>query len=206
MEPPVVNNPQWRREHDDGRHLKFAAATEFARKLKRLMNLRDLSQSDLARAIWGETETAAGTPAAKNRDRISKYLAGRTVPDPITIKLLAETLGCDPAELAPTVVIQDAEHAHPEIQMTLIPGHSDRVHVTINCVMSLSSFLQIAAILQSDETRRAPTQAELQERDKPAQDTSQLRASILQNAGLTPLKAPPPLPANKPPRRKVTAA
>ncbi|MCB8829045.1 hypothetical protein LJD47_28955, partial [Escherichia coli] len=41
----------------------------FARRLQQLMVERGLSQSDLARTIWGETTNADGRTVARNRDR-----------------------------------------------------------------------------------------------------------------------------------------
>lgn len=174
----MPRNPIWRSDHEEGSHARFAAATDFSKKLRQKMAEADMSQSDLARELWGETETPRGTPAASHRYRISKYCAGRIVPDAHTLERLAIALKCDPSDLAPSVVIAEHEHDHPEMRVTMIAGRRDQVHLTLNSVMPLATFLQIMALIEAVPTR-APTQTELQTRDNPPLNREQQRAEIL---------------------------
>jgi len=194
----MSRDPQWARDHGQGQHLKFAASAEFSRKLRRIMREQQMSQSDLARALWGATQTPAGTPAARHRDRISKYCAGRTVPDPTTLLKLAKALHCRPEDLAPSIVVAEHEQEHPEMRMTLIAGRRDHVHVTLNTVLPLADFLQIAAIVERAKTR-APTEQETARHNNPGHGADVLRAAVLVGQKLPEVE---PDPAPKPARRR----
>lgn len=71
--------------------------TDFSQRLAQRMQAKGMSQSDLARAIWGSN--ADGT--ARNRDRISSYLQGRGLPTPENLEKLAKALDCKPDDLVP---------------------------------------------------------------------------------------------------------
>jgi transcriptional regulator with XRE-family HTH domain len=157
----------WRIDHDSGQHLRFAAAAEFSRKLQHLMNQREMSQSDLARLMWGQIEQASGYPAAKNRDRISKWLAGKRLPDGRSLEKLCQILECDASALAPSVVTGNAEAQHPELRMTVIAGHRDLVHLTFNTVLPLEAAVQMIAIYKAHNTR-GPSESEMTKRDNPS--------------------------------------
>lgn len=160
--------PTWAEAHDGSQsHLSFAVGVEFSRKLRELLEANGLTASDLARKIWGDSKpTPAGFVSAKNRDRISKYLAGKTLPDASTLALLAGALNAKPRDLAPQVVGKRLEREHPEIRMTVIAGHHDRVHLTLNAVMDLSTALKITALMRTAQAQ-APGRRELREREKP---------------------------------------
>jgi transcriptional regulator with XRE-family HTH domain len=72
----------------------------FAWRLHRCMQLKGLSNSDLARLMWGETTDLAGHRVARNRDMISLYLHGRRFPEPRQMERLAAVLGVGMVELA----------------------------------------------------------------------------------------------------------
>lgn len=146
----------------DGSHLRYAAAVEFSRKLRRLMAMKQLSQSDLARECWGEEETTQGYLAARGRDKINRYISGKQMPDPDSLMRMARALGVAEAELAPTVVGSALEREHPEIRMTMIAGHREHVHLTLDSVMPLECAVQIMAMFEKYQTRGA-TEAEREE-------------------------------------------
>ncbi len=120
----------------------------FARRLQQLMVERGLSQSDLARTIWGETTNADGRTVARNRDRISVYLKGKTVPDPVNLQKLAEALGVDPADLAPDVIGAAVERENPELSMTVVAGHSDKVYLRVNKLLPLQYAVKIVNVVE----------------------------------------------------------
>jgi len=105
----------------------------FGRRLQQLLDQRGWNYSDLARAVWGKTTTKSGYEVAKNRDRISVYVAGKAVPDPRNLKKIADTLGVEVAELAPDR-IGDAmiEQANPTYSITKVQGESDKVFLRVN--------------------------------------------------------------------------
>lgn len=173
--------PTWAEPHDTKSHLSFAVGTEFAQKLREALERAGLTPSDLARRIWGDAPpTAKGYVSAKNRDRISKYLAGKVIPDAATLKLLAEALRVPEESLAPQVVGTKLEREHPELRLTVISGHRDRVHLTINSAMPLSKALRMIALLEEKED---PEEAKLEMREKfSAVPADELSVSILKQA------------------------
>lgn len=54
----------------------------FARRLHVAMTAKGLSNSDLARAVWGETADGKGYKVARNRDRIGVYWSWVPRPSP----------------------------------------------------------------------------------------------------------------------------
>lgn len=75
------------------------AQTEFAARLKKLMEERGMTQSSLARELWGTIKDGRGYEVARNRDRISVYLAGLGLPEEDNAKSMAKILGCTVEDL-----------------------------------------------------------------------------------------------------------
>lgn len=151
--------PIWREGHD-GRHLKFAAAEDFALKLRTLLAEKDMSASDLARELFGTTVITGGYTAAKHRDRVSKWLKGRSLPDPKILEDICRVLNVNPAKLAPVVVAAGLGAEHPQYQMTEVPGHRDKVHFSFNSVIDTRLALRFVEMLLG-HSARAPTPEEL---------------------------------------------
>lgn len=70
-----------------------ADRAEFARLLKQHMKQRGWRNADLARAAFGESKDKQGRVGANNRDAVSAYVAGRTLPGAINRRKLAQALG-----------------------------------------------------------------------------------------------------------------
>ena len=88
----------------------------FARRLQELRTNKGLSQSDLARLIWGsQTNKHTGRLEARNRDRISVYEMGKAWPDPHNLVKIAAALGVSPEELAPDITAATVERENPEL-------------------------------------------------------------------------------------------
>lgn len=119
----------------------------FARRLHQLMLEKGMSQSDLAREIWGTTTNAQGRNVARNRDRISVYLKGDTIPETKNLGLLAKALGVEPHELAPDIMASAVDRENPEIAMTAIAGHADKVHLRVNKLVPLPIAAKIIDML-----------------------------------------------------------
>jgi transcriptional regulator with XRE-family HTH domain len=109
----------------------------FARKLHEAMTDRGLSQSDLAAEVWGRTTDSRGYDVAKGRDRISVYLQGKSIPDPANLKKIAEVLNMKVEDLAPDITASAVEKENPEIAMTAIAGHHDKVYLRVNKLVPL---------------------------------------------------------------------
>jgi transcriptional regulator with XRE-family HTH domain len=76
----------------------------FGQRLQQVLDQRDMTQSDLARVVWGKITLKNGYEGARNRDRISKYLRGLETPERSTVKKIAKALGVRASELAPEIV------------------------------------------------------------------------------------------------------
>ena len=106
---------------------------DFGRRLQQLLDQKGMNYSDLARAVWGKTTTKSGYEVAKNRDRISVYVAGKAFPDPRNLKKIADTLGVEIADIAPEHV-GDAmiDQQNPTYSITKVQGESDKVFLRVN--------------------------------------------------------------------------
>jgi transcriptional regulator with XRE-family HTH domain len=105
----------------------------FGRRLQRLLDQKGWNYSDLAREVWGKTTTKNGYEVAKNRDRISVYIAGKAFTDPRNLKRIADKLGVEIADLAPEHV-GDAmiEQPLPAYSITKVQGEGDKVFLRVN--------------------------------------------------------------------------
>lgn len=134
---------------------------DFARRLHKLMIERGMSQSELARAVWGEIERkdhrgnivlkGDGEPqmVARNRDRISVYLSGKGFPDQKNLAAIAKALRTTPEELAPDLVGAAVERESPEQSMTAIAGHPEKVLLRINKLLPLDVALRALNVINN---------------------------------------------------------
>jgi transcriptional regulator with XRE-family HTH domain len=117
------------------------------------MTAKGLSQSDLARAAFGTLQTKEGYEVAKNRDRISVYLAGKALPDPGNLKALADVLGMTVEELAPPPAVPAAVREAPSLAMHAIPGQQGMVQLQINMRVSVALAAKIMALIGEHENK-----------------------------------------------------
>ena len=76
----------------------------FAARLHKIMMDRGLTDSDLAKLIWGtRIDPATNYEVARNRDRVGVYLAGTGKPNRKTLKLMADKLNLPVTELMPEI-------------------------------------------------------------------------------------------------------
>ena len=73
----------------------------FANRLKYFRTARGWSQSDLARAVWGETTTKTGIVVAANRQAIAAYELMKSWPDKADLAKIAAALEVSDDESAP---------------------------------------------------------------------------------------------------------
>lgn len=119
----------------------------FARKLHEAITAKGMSPSDLAAEVWGRTTDTRGYSVAKGRDRISVYLQGKSVPDPKNLAKIAEVLGMKVEDLAPDITASTVEKENPEIAMTMVAGHADKVYLRVNKLVPLALAAQIIQML-----------------------------------------------------------
>lgn len=154
VSPPASPAPPLEAGFQPGRtQVERLELQAFARRLHELMAERGLSQSDLARAVWGKSVDGRGYDVAKNRDRISSYLKARSIPEPANMAKLAAELGVSVTELAPDAVAAAVDRAHPAFSMTVITGHADKTHLQVNKLVRMETAAKIAQLLSEDEAR-----------------------------------------------------
>jgi transcriptional regulator with XRE-family HTH domain len=130
----------------------------FAANLKRCMQERNLSQSDLARAIWKEERTdSRGYPQPVNKDRISAWVNGRVLPTQENLQKAAEALGVTPEALLPELGV-GAQAPNPELsQQHYVPAGlrpdltfrmvDGGVYAEIRCKVSLAGWRELMTVL-----------------------------------------------------------
>ena len=126
-----------------------APATKFQHNLKELRTNKGLSQSDLARLIWGTQTDARGYEVARNRDRISAYERGRASPEEVNLAKIAEALGVSVSELAPELSGQRGRSAPATVTMRVLEGGN--VHLEVNTITTLAIASQVIAALSAGE-------------------------------------------------------
>lgn len=110
---------------------------EFGRRLSALMMDKGWNQSDLARV------------AGLGRDSISTYVRGLTFPEPKNLRKLADALGTTPHDLLPNAVLNAIEKETPALEIRQAHGHTDRVFIRINQLVTLEQAAKIFEILRS---------------------------------------------------------
>jgi transcriptional regulator with XRE-family HTH domain len=133
----------------------------FARRLSGLMAQRRMSQSDLARAIWGSTVDTRGRDVGKNRDRISNYVNARQMPEAKTVRKLADALGVAVTDLVPALDLPEGPGTRAfrgmiegdagdttEMSMSVVGGTSPTMAMLrLRKVLPLGAAAQIMAIV-----------------------------------------------------------
>ena len=133
---------------------------EFARRLQRLMLKRGWNQAELAKHAFGTITDRKGYETPQGKDSISGYLAGKRMPGPKKLALLARALDVEPEELLPNVIASAAEREHLSFSMRELAGHHGKVWVTLNRLLPTSVALRIGGIVdEADQAERAAERA-----------------------------------------------
>jgi transcriptional regulator with XRE-family HTH domain len=132
----------------------------FRHRLRQARIDAGLSQSDLARMIWGETVDNKGYTTARNRDRISSYELGRSVPSKDNLELVAKALEVSADQLGPDILAARAERGQetaPAIHMTMIEGKADAVRLQTDIALPLALATKIISLVSqhTDEAANA---------------------------------------------------
>lgn len=127
----------------------------FSRRLHTAMITKGWSQSDLAREIWGSMVDPRGRTVARNRDRISQYLRGRSYPEPQTLERLATALGVPRDELAPDITAATVERENPEVSLVSVAGHPDKTFLQVSKLVPMSVALRVLQVLTDADTPSA---------------------------------------------------
>jgi ribosome-binding protein aMBF1 (putative translation factor) len=147
-----VLNPAGGRARVGGRDLAAQLAGRFHERLHQARQLNGISQSDLAREVWGETTDSRGYTMAKNRDRISSYEKRKSAPSEQSLQVLARFFGLEPHELGPDVSSHKADEDTnaPTFRMRTVDGQPTHVVLEINCITTVAIAAQVIALLTAD--------------------------------------------------------
>lgn len=106
-------------------------ALDFARRLRQLMDARDLTQSGLAERIWGRYVSAEDKWVARGRDRICMWLKGETIPDAKNLEKLAKGLGVETTDLLPVAIAEKVHRDEADWSITQPRDSDGKVFVQI---------------------------------------------------------------------------
>ncbi len=122
---------------------KHLTKQEFGRRLNDLMKHKGWHQSELARR------------AGLQRDSISTYVRGRTLPTPKNLKALAQALDIKPEALLPNHTESAIDADHPAFELRVSQSDPDFAWVRVNRLVKLSTATKIIEILQEDTSDRS---------------------------------------------------
>lgn len=88
------------------------------------MSEREMSQSEVAAAIWGRHRSSEGKLVAKGRDRLSVWVSGKNFPDHKNLQRLADALKVNVSDLAPEAELKAAYRVTAEWSMTKPHGEA----------------------------------------------------------------------------------
>jgi transcriptional regulator with XRE-family HTH domain len=126
---------------------------DFADNLARLMQAKGMKQSDLAREVWGTAKDKRGYEVARNRDRISAYLAGAGIPETDNLNKIAAALGCTAEdllgaeEMAARPLTRTRAH-QVEINMVSVFDRPGWMQISLNLVCPLADAQEFLALYQ----------------------------------------------------------
>jgi transcriptional regulator with XRE-family HTH domain len=112
---------------------------EFARRVYSLMLEKGWTQSELARR------------SDLNRDAISNYTRGVTLPSPLSLQKLADGLGVKPEELLPNHTESAIENDWPSFEFRESPAKPGVAWVRVNRLVRTATALKIGALLADDD-------------------------------------------------------
>lgn len=115
----------------------------FRDKLQRLMDEKGMTRADLARHVWGTYTDERGYEVAKNRQTISRYLLGTSVPSHKTLRLMADAFGVGISDLDP----QSDPVNRPGSGVALEAVDKRNAHLTVDVVMPTDEAAQVLAIV-----------------------------------------------------------
>ena len=123
----------------------------FARTLREAMAVKNMTHSDLARAVWGTSPDPRGYPVAKNRDRIGSYLAGTGFPSKETLPKLAAALGLSVDELPiPRRSTSTREFSGAgDVVFTMLAEHPGFCLLRVSKLLPIEIGLQIVNLIDS---------------------------------------------------------
>lgn len=88
-----------------------------------------MTRADLARMVWGTMTDERGYEVARNRQTISKYLAGKVEPSEVTVRRIAEALNVTYGDLLPSA--DPVNRPGSGIVMTAVGSQKYRIDLSL---------------------------------------------------------------------------
>jgi transcriptional regulator with XRE-family HTH domain len=117
----------------------------FANTLRNAMAEQQMTQSDVARAVWGNTTDPRGYQVAKNRDRIGAYLAGTGYPSKETLPKLCKAVGLSMDKLPPATRSTAPRAGARDFSFSILPDET--VFIEMRKVVSMDIGLKILQLV-----------------------------------------------------------
>ena len=117
---------------------KHLTKQEFGRRVYEAMLNAGLSQSDLARA------------SDLNRDAISTYVRGKSLPSPANLERLAAALHVEASALLPNYHESAIDHDFPALEIKISPSSPGTAWLRVNRLVTVPTALKIAELLEAD--------------------------------------------------------
>jgi len=129
----------------------------FAAVLRAAMERSELSNSEVARRVWGEIKDTRGYMVARNRDRIGHYLSGASYPEPENLVKLAEVIGVPVAELAidkPVAVAGQSRRFG--LRLTRFADEPHLARLEMDLILPWNLAVEIADLVMQDGRSSSP--------------------------------------------------
>ncbi|MGO4704766.1 helix-turn-helix domain-containing protein [Microvirga sp. 2MCAF38] len=117
---------------------KVLTKHEFGKRLHKLMTEKGWHQSELARQ------------AGLQRDSVSTYINGRSLPTPLSLNRLAAALGVAAEDLIPNHIEQSLDQHKPAFEMKASASAPDMAWVRVNRLVSFDTAVKIGELLRAD--------------------------------------------------------
>jgi hypothetical protein len=125
-------------------------------RLNRLLIDARMSQSQLARLVWGETTTdSRGYDRVVGKDRISVFINHGRVPRTWVIEKIAKIFKVDPEDLCPEAFDKATPAQIPALRIETLDGREDRVLLRVNRVVPGEIAAKIYALIMSADKENA---------------------------------------------------
>lgn len=118
---------------------KHISKQAFARRLYNLILAKGWSQSELARR------------SGLQRDRISTYVRGQTLPTPQNAAAIAQALGITTEELLPNMAEAAIEEDTPSLEMRVSTNDPTKAWLRVNRLVKTETAAKVITILNDDD-------------------------------------------------------
>lgn len=95
---------------------------------------------------WNQSELARRS--GLGRDSVSTYIRGQVLPEPKNLKALADALGIQAHDLLPQSAMSAIEAETPALEIRQAHGHTDKVFLRINQLVSIDQAARIFSIIR----------------------------------------------------------